>query len=231
MREQQLRKLTLLVAPILMGLQLPAYAQGLPNGPFADENAYTAALAQVTSTVSGTDTIGVVRSVELQIDDQVEGECWTNSSAIAARVRAELEKFGIAVYQEPLALRTVFAPLLQINGLGYRTGSGVCVASTSMEIVYWGTTRPGDLGYTGRAFEFENPVLLWSANSVFSNSGRVDDQLMKQAQEWVDTLIGDIAKARRSDGVQAVLTTWPNAEAMTVVEFEEILKEFSQQSE
>ncbi|MFP9137912.1 hypothetical protein ACLI1C_12105 [Devosia sp. XGJD_8] len=169
--------------------------------------------------------------MELLIDDQVEGGCWTNASAIAARVRAELEKFGIAVYQEPLALRTVFAPLLQINGLGYRAGGEVCVVSASMEVVYWGTTRLGDLGYTGRAFEFENPVLLWSQNSVFSNSIRVDDQLMNQAQEWVDTLIGDIAKARRSEEVEAVLSTWPSAKAMTAAQFEELLKEYSQRSD
>lgn len=218
----------ILSGAILVGLQAPVWGQGLPNGPFVDENAYTTALARVTSTVSGPETIGVVRSVELLVDDQIDGECWTNSSAIAARVRAELEKFGIAVYQEPLALRTVFAPLLQINGLGYRGGNGVCVASASMEVVYWGTTRLGNLGYTGRAFEFENPVLLWSANSVFSNSGRVDDQFMRQAQEWVDTLIGDIASARRSEEVKSVLNTWPSAKAMTAVEFEELLKELSQ---
>lgn len=225
-----MRSPILLVGAILAGLQLPALAQGLPNGPFADENAYNAALAQVTATVSGTDTVGVVRSVELLIDDQVEGGCWTNASAIAARVRAELEKYGIAVYQEPLALRTVFAPILQINGLGYRAGGEVCVVSASMEVVYWGTTRLGDLGYTGRAFEFENPVLLWSQNSVFSNRSRVDDQLMKQAQEWVDTLIGDIAKARRSEEVEAVLSTWPSAKAMTAAQFEELLEEYSQRS-
>jgi hypothetical protein len=209
-------------------LPLPALGQSLPNGPFADESAYTAALAEVTSTISGTDTIGVVRSVELVIDDQVDGGCWTNSSAIAARVRAELEKFGIAVYQEPLALRTVFAPVLQISGLGYRSGSAGCVTSATMEVVYWGTTTLGDLGYTGRAFDFENPVLLWSANSVFSNPARVDDQLLKQAQEWVDTLIGDIAKARRTEEVQSVLSTWPSAKALTATQFEELLKEYSQ---
>ena len=228
MWEQQLR-LSLLVGTILVAFQSPALAQGLPNGPFSDESAYIAALAQVTTTVSGTDTIGVVRSVELVIDDQIDGECWTNTTAIGARVRAELEKFGIAVYQEPLALRTVFSPLLQISGLGYRTGSGVCVTSASMEVLYWGTTRIGDLGYTGRAFKLENPVLLWSATSVFSNSTRVDDQFLSQAQEWVDTLVGDIASARRSDGVRAVLETWPNVKTMTAAEFEIFLKDMAQQ--
>lgn len=210
----------------MTGLSL---AQPFPTGPFADEGAYNTALAAVTSTVSGVDTVGVVRSIELALDDQVDGECWTNVTAVAARVRSELEQFGIAVYQERLAFRSAFAPLLQITGLGYRTSGGLCVVSASIEVFYWGNTRLGDLTYNGRSFEFENPILLWGTNSVFSSGSNVDDQMLSQAQEWVDTLIADIAKARRTDGVRSVLETWPNPKAMTVEEFNEFVESLGQE--
>jgi len=204
---------------------IPAVGQNFDTGPYADEGAYLSALNTAKISVGGANSVGAVRAVELRISDQVDGGCWTNSSAVSARVRAELEGAGIAVYQEALAFRTLFSPLVEIRGLGYRTNTGACLASISMEMMYWGQVQLGDLSYSGAVFSVENPVLLWTASSVISNGGRLDDQFLDQAQEWVDTLVADIFKARRTEGIKAILQTWPSPTPMTQVDFEAFLKE------
>ncbi|WEJ31627.1 hypothetical protein [Devosia sp. SD17-2] len=178
-----------------------------------------------TTSITGRDVVGVVGSVELIVDDQIEGKCWTNTSAISAKIRVELEKFGISVYTEKLATNTVFSPVLHIGGLGYRMGNGVCTGQARFELYYFGNTRMGSLEYTGGHFEFRSPVEIWEASAIFTNSDRLDQQILDKVQEWTDSLIADISKARRTEGVKAVLAAWPEYNPLTQAEFDAFMKE------
>lgn len=231
MWDKQLKRIlfgTLFVAFAVAGSTRHASAQSYSTGPFADESAYLGAVYDKTTTISGEDVVGVVRAVELIVEDQIEDKCWTNSTAVSARIRAELEKFGIAVYLEELALNTVFSPIVRVSGLGYRTGNGVCTGHVSLELYYFGSTRLGSLSYTGEVFDFRSPIAIWEANSIFTNSERLDQQVLDQVQEWTDSLIADISKARRTEGVRAVLSVWPEHNPLTQVEFDKMMQEASE---
>lgn len=206
-------------------------SQEFATGPYADEAAYLRALNDASVTISGSDLAGVASSVELVIDDQVSDSCWTNTSAVAARVRAELEKFGVAVFQEDLAFNTSYSPLISIVGLGYRLPSNVCFASVELTVNYWVSDDLGSLAYTGVVYRQQSWGTIWSAHSIFTNGRNVDDQVLDQVQEWVDTYIADIARARRVPAVQDAYERWKSTDPMTQVEFDAMIASFAENAQ
>lgn len=210
-----------------VGLAGVSCGQEVVTGPYADEAEYLAEANEAAVYISAPSLAGLASSVQLAIDDQVGDRCWTNTSAIAARVRAELEKFGIAVFQEQLAFNTTAAPLISIVGLGYRLPSNVCFASVSMEVKFWSTDDLGSLAYTGRIYRQQAWATIWSAQSIFTNAQNVDQQSMDQVQEWIDTYIADISKARREPAVQDAYKRWESFEPMTQVQFDEMISSLS----
>lgn len=210
-----------------MGLATVGLGQEMVTGPYADEAAYLAAANDAAVYIGTANLVGLASSVQLVIDDQVSDRCWTNATAIAARVRAELEKYGIAVFQEQLAFNTTAAPLISIVGLGYRLPSSVCFASLSMDVRYWSTDELGSLAYTGKIYRQQAWATIWSEQSIFTNAQNVDQQSMGRVQEWIDTYIADISKARREPSVREAYKRWENFDPMTQVEFDEMISTFS----
>ncbi|WP_417463298.1 hypothetical protein [Kordiimonas sp.] len=206
----------------------PTFGQS-PNfetGPYLDEQAYLEELSANSVDVPPESAIGLTRSIELHISDQVEGNCWTNMSSVQARMRAELERSGIAVYEEPLAFRTVFSPVLYVVVLGYRTSQGSCVASASAQLLYNGSERWGNLAATGRIFSIHGRRELWAKAIVFNSSGNLNEQALSTVQEWVDTLTADIIQARRDEVVSQMLEQWDFTKPMTQVDFDAFVKNF-----
>ncbi|MGR9465915.1 hypothetical protein [Rhizobium leguminosarum] len=203
-----------------------ALAEEASTGPYANENEYLKERSDRTTFIDYQYAVGLIRAVELQVSDQVEDKCLTNASALSARIRAQLENAGIAVYNEPLATSLPVNPRLVLTILGFKVG-GACVASVSMSIEYSTDTNLGSLAYTNGFFRVLGQQVMWRNSSLFSRGGIVDDAILSQVQEWTDTLTADIAKAKRDPNVQKFLAVWPNGPTMTEREFQAMMeKEF-----
>lgn len=211
----------------LTGVVLAAAQE--PNfrtGPYATEQEYFNEVFASTTRISIEESVGLIRAVELDVSDQVDGGCWTNGSAVAARVRAELEKAGIAVYEEPLAFYGPFSPTLEIVVLGFKSGgsTGVCAGSVKVNTYYFDDTELGSLANIGRIFGVRGVVSSWSKSALFTSGSTLNGQVSEYVQESVDTLIADILSARRSEGVKELINLWNKDPPMTLKEWDKYLE-------
>lgn len=205
---------------ILLSSSAAAQTAPIQTGPYATEEEYQQERFNKTVLIGFEEALGLVRAVELQISDQVDGGCWTNADAVEARLRVELERSGIAVFDEPLAFRTATAPVLELVVLGYRVERSGCVASARMELKYPVRDYMGSLGYTGKIFAVSGISVLWSTSVIMNSGGKLDEMVMSNAQEWVDTLNADISKGRRASSTSQFLDTWNAELPMTAREWE-----------
>ncbi|MBY3516050.1 hypothetical protein HFN76_28125 [Rhizobium laguerreae] len=202
-----------------------ALAGEASTGPYANENEYLKERSDRTTFIDYQYAVGVVRAVELQVSDQVDDKCLTNTSALSARIRAQLENAGIAVYNEPFAASLPTNPRLMLSVLGFKVGNGPCVASVTMSMEYSSDTNLGSLAYTNGLFRVLGQQVMWRNSSLFSRGGNVNEAILSQVQEWTDSLTADIAKAKRDPNVQKFLTSWPNEPPMTEREFKVMMEE------
>ena len=70
----------------------------------------------MNSIIEVEESLGLIRSVYLVVDDQVDDKCWTNSDQIKQKTRLTLEQSGIRVYEEPLFIISPFCKIF--FGLG-----------------------------------------------------------------------------------------------------------------
>ncbi|MBB3544108.1 hypothetical protein [Rhizobium sp. BK399] len=197
-----------------------ALADETPTGPYANEGEYLKERFDRTTSIQAQYAIGLIRAVELQVSDQVDDKCFTNASAISARIRAQLENAKIAVYGEPLAASLPFSPKLVVTVLGFKIGDGPCVASAAMSVEYFSKIDLGSLAYTGGLFAVSEAHVMWRNSSLFSRGGNVNDAVLNQVQEWTDSLTADVAMAKRNPNVQKLLAVWPNDPPQTEREFQ-----------
>lgn len=189
------------------------------DGPFASEKSYFEAVLAHSAYIRPDQTIGLIRGVRLLVEDQVSGGCWTNARRIRASLRLELERAGIAVYEEDLAYNSVFSPVLHVEVYGHANG-GVCIGGANMQVFAEVVERRGSLSQTGKVFNIGGTIVLWRSNALYSTGGILNAQLLDWAETGVETLIADILKARREESVAALLAVWPDEPPMTRAEFE-----------
>lgn len=196
------------------------------TGPYATEQDYFNEVFASTTRISLEESVGLIRAVQLEVSDQVDGGCWTNSSAVAARARAELEKAGIAVYEEPLAFYGPFSPVLEIAVLGFKSGgnNGICAGYAKVNSYYFDESELGSLANTGNIFKVSGVVSSWSTGSLFTSGSTLNAQVSEYVQESIDTLIADILSSRRSDEVKELIKVWNNDPPMTRREWDEYLE-------
>jgi hypothetical protein len=201
----------------------PSTAQTTPftTGPFATEQAYYSERGEATLRLSRSDSLGLVRAVELQVDDQVEGGCWKNAGAVTARLRVELERSGVAVFEEPLAFRGPTSPILRFVALGGRVDDLGCAASLQMEMFFIGREEMGSLGYTKNVFAITSLSSMWDQSSVMWGPSPLDERVLSTAQQWIDTLAADISKSRRVEAVVRFNEVWNEGLPMTAAAWEE----------
>lgn len=206
-------------------------AQDFETGPYPNEQAYITERFDNTTYVRPSKSIGLVRAVELSVSDQVADKCWTNHEAVKARLRVELERSNIAVYGEPLATPTAFTPVVELTVVGYRIGSGPCIGTATASVSYRSDVQLGSLGYTGGVISVGGLHTIWSKTSILSKGGNLDEPMMQQSQEWVDTLIADISEARRDADVQKASRIWPSRSPLTQREFNAQIEKATSQAQ
>ena len=222
LRELAVAALTVLAGVVAAVGQEPNFV----TGPYATEQDYFKEVFASTTRISLEESVGLIRAVELEVSDQVDDGCWTNSSAVAARARAELEKAGIAVYTEPLAFNGPFSPALEITLVGFKSGgtNGLCAGYAKVNSYYFDDTELGSLSNTGGVFKVRGVVSSWSKSSLFTSGSTLNAQISEYVQESIDTLVADILSARRSEGVKALINVWNNDPPMTQKEWDEFIE-------
>lgn len=197
-----------------------AVADEAPTGPYANEGAYLQERFNRSTSIEPQYSVGLIRAVELQVDDQVTDGCFTNASAVSARIRAQLENAKISVYSEPFATPLPFNPTLNLSILGGKLGSGTCIASVAMSVEYSSDIELGSLAYTGGLFKVSGSHVIWRRRSLVGRGGNVNDSILSYVQEWIDSLTADVAMAKRNESVQKLFAVWPDHPPQTAREFQ-----------
>lgn len=213
------------VVSIVCFLPLSALAQEMLLGPYADERSYIDLRFANSIDISISDVVGLIRGVELVLNDEVDDGCWTNVGDVKSRLRAELERSNVPVYLEPLAAQNPFVPDFYVNVLGFKIENGVCVVSISASIEYGAYADYGSLTYTKKVISITAKNTVWERRSVLSGGPTLNEYIMSWAQATVDTLIADIAEARRKPNVSSALSIWPERPVITRKEMEQELDE------
>lgn len=197
-----------------------ALADEAPTGPYANEGAYLKERFNRSIPIEPQYAVGLIRAVELQVDDQVKDGCFTNASAVSARIRAQLENAKIAVYSEPFATPLPFNPKLILSTLGGKLGNGACIASVAMSVEYSSENELGSLAYTSGLFKVSGAHVIWRNSSLVARGGSVNDSILSNVQEWIDSLTADVAAAKRNENVQKLFAVWPDHPPQTAREFQ-----------
>lgn len=151
---------------------------------------------------------GLITTVKIDMSDQVSDGCWTNASAIEAKLRLLFEQNGIIVKLEDLAFLTVPGRSVYVSVLGYRNG-GTCVAHAQFSVVHWVNSSIG--GSNGLPkFTVSGSVVSFEKNSIFTNGANVNQQIQEFVEEAASTFVADILSARRSESVRLFKNTYPN---------------------
>lgn len=228
-------KLLQLALFLTAALALPpnaiAQAETYSTGPYKSEQDYLRAKYAKTTFVSQEEAIGLVRGVDLRVFDGIEDGCWTNMSGVSARIRVELERSSIPVYDEPLAYSTVFYPRLVLGTNGYRLPNGTCVGSAELFLIYGADSNIGNLHREGNVLNVSGSVRLWGSGFVASSPSTLNDQIMELAQQSIDTLVADVLSKRRSNSVASALDKLPANPPPTEVEFAELLESRKREQE
>jgi hypothetical protein len=225
-----MKRILLALHLVLAAIGISGAQEAVPTGPYASEEQYLRQRWDNTIRLSSSEALGLIRATHLIVTDQVSDGCWTNVSAVEAKMRAALERATVAVYLEPLATYNVLSPQITLNVLGYRTDNGLCVGHASMAVEVLSGEDLGSFQYTGAIFKIMSIGRLWDRATLFSGPS-LNDQLLSQAEEWIDTLTADIFAAKRSDATQRFLSVWNKEMPTTKADFDKMLEEAVQEIE
>jgi hypothetical protein len=208
-----IRTVTLAAALALTSTAL-APATEFSNGPFANELDYQDKRRGKTEVMSSAQAIGLMRAVELHIDDQVDDGCWGNRDAVFDRVRSALIMAGIAVHTEPMEYYDVISPQINLSLIGYRMPGGACVAHMTLDVGIVSRFEMGSLTYTDQVFNISSDASLWKSSTIFSGQ-KLDELALKSAATYVDRLIDSVRIGRNDPIVQRFNEVWPAGAPLT----------------
>jgi hypothetical protein len=209
---------------MMYGLTSAALAQeATATGPYSSEEQYLEDRRTSTARIPYDAVIGLISAVELRTHDQVEDGCWTNVSAVSARVRAELERAEVPVYQEPLSSNWLLTPVLELSALGYRTPSGHCLGTISIKLRYTANYEMGSLAFTQKIYSIPLWAVMWENRYLVSGGQSLNSQFLEVAQEFADLLTADIIQARREPAIAPMRDQWRDHAPMTQSAFDEMI--------
>lgn len=168
------------------------------------------------------DSLGLIKNVSLMIEDEISGQCWTNSDKIRQQSKLILEQSELKVYEEPLFIISPFSVNLVISALGERSGEGRCFGSFRIESFRQTLTHYNGVKIQYRAANF-------TQNMVASGSGRgnLNDHFLEAADNFVSMFSSQVTAARKlplvSDVIEQDKTTYNDANVITMREFVELI--------
>ena len=214
------------VLSLAVALHNQAAGQTIADDPIDGESAYLRQRAENTISIARLDALGLIQAVELQVIDHVQGGCWTNVADVKARLRAELERSQIPVFDEPLAFPSPFMPTIQLRVFGgLPLKDDLCVATPRLSLSFQSSPDFGGLTTTGEIFEIPGDHVYWARSTTLVRSTNVDDLMMATLQRWIDTFVSEVSKGRRAAEVRRVFEAWPEVELKTRDEWEKEIQE------
>ncbi len=155
---------------------------------------------------------GLIRFVDIVIDDQVVSGCWTNGQQIKQKARLTLEQSGVAVSIEPLALVSPFEARLFIRAMGGRTESGLCSGALMVDVVGEGFVNWGS---KVRSYDIASQRRLYNRCSAMVGPDNLNTMILRSADTAVTEFSADVIKYRRSKAVKELLSMFEQWEPMT----------------
>lgn len=208
-----IRKALLATACILAGTTFTSAAE-YATGPYANENEYLDKRWEKTELMSSAQAIGLMRAVELHVDDQVDDGCWGNRDAVFDRVRSALVMAGVTVHTEPMEYYDVLSPQVSLAVLGYRMTGGACIAHLTLDVSIVSRHEMGSLTYTDQVFSISSDASLWRSSTIFSGQ-YLDELALNAVSTYVDRLVESIRIARNDPTVQRFNEVWHNRMPLT----------------
>ena len=142
-------------------------------------------------------SIGLIQSLELVIDDQIDGGCWTNANEIRQKSRSILENVGIAVYLEPILDIPPFIQELRISGLGMRVPDSDCFAHLEVKITALDRKVDGAITFLNTIENHSNAIVLVNSNSL-------DSQVLEFVETTISSFTADFLAARKDEIIKSL---------------------------
>ena len=79
---------------------------------------------------------GLTQSIKLHLNDDVEGNCWTNPNSIRSSAFLMFEQNNIFVPDYEPAFIGFNTPQATISAFGFRTGNGLCAVTATFTVQY-----------------------------------------------------------------------------------------------
>jgi len=160
---------------------------------------------QSTDLISGDESLGLIHFIEIHVDDQVSGGCWTNVNQIRKNVRLKLEQSGIETAKK-LLWEGPYGATLIIDVIGYRTEkTNVCVGYLNVSLVNY---RAESFGYYGE-YEIYRRYLLYQKAGIMTSGDNLNTMIKKDVDGYVSELAAKIIRNRGNEPIKKILKSYP----------------------
>lgn len=172
--------------------------------------------------------MGITKNIYLNVIDEVDGGCWTNSGVIEQEARNILTNNGVNVSLEPLTSNRLMTAEIRIGAVGYRT-EGLCVGFANLTLmrpfIHESYSNAGN-GYShiymGSSIDKERGFVI---------SGSLLNQNIRDvAQEFIYEISSDVADGRKTEEAKLYIehfSEYYNADPVTQAERDrELRREF-----
>jgi hypothetical protein len=162
--------------------------------------------------------------VNIEIDDQFDGNCWTNKEVIKSRMRLTFEQSNISVFDEAHFVATAHFPTIVITGLGTRNKAGTCLGAGKVSAQIDAAENFGSDTIGHFSVQYRRTV-MHELTGVFTNGQNLDAEMSEVAEKFAADFAANVIAGRRSTKVKALNKVLPGlSEHRSYAEFERSLK-------
>jgi hypothetical protein len=187
---------------------------------------------QEAVTLQTGEELGLIRHTVLHVGDNVEGNCWTNSDSIRAKVYLIFEKAGILVIDYEPAFYNFMTVRTRLEAFGFRTSTGTCAVSAAFNVQ--APVHPTIGGYQGKPeFLTGYTAELFDRQSIFTSGTKVNAQLSDYFEGMASEFAAKIIASKRSRNIEKYFSTYPPSDEMPMSdkEFDEYIEKLMSERE
>lgn len=164
----------------------------------------------------GSESLGLVHNVSIEIFDNVSGGCWTNAEAIKQKARLTLEQSGISTYLVPLSAGYPFAAAIHVDAFGQRAADSSCFGSIEVGVTSTASRTLGDTYLVGDLYYFQERATAVGVN--------LNESFANYVEEKINKLASEILSYRRNEHVEALIAEHGEALSATPETHEEMME-------
>ena len=184
-------KSLLLSGSLLLAGILPSSAQSISDPYFLENNA----------------KYGLVHHINIDISDQVSGNCWRNASLVKSKTKLTFEQSNIGVIPYEVKSYINTAPLLSIVALGYRLNSQTCAGVIIYRVEYNNNQSFG--GEDGKqVYIYSNVISLYSRSAIAVDKN-LDSFIEKRVEEFTADFLSKVLSGKREAAYKKLKQDYP----------------------